>query len=64
MKNPSPGRRVWVPMVNAWRGLLLGDRITRTFDHELSYYVIGSLLWSVAIAAVFTPLAVRSYRKK
>jgi len=51
-------------MVNAWRGLLLGDRITRTFDHELSYYVIGSLLWSVAIAVVFTPLAVRSYRKK
>jgi ABC-2 type transport system permease protein len=51
-------------MVNSWRGLLLGDNITRTFDHSLSYYVIGSLLWSVAIALVFMPLAVRSYRKK
>jgi len=51
-------------MVNSWRGLLLGDNITRTFDHSLSYYIIGSLLWSVAIALVFMPLAVRSYRKK
>src|SRR4029450_3917666 len=51
-------------MVNSWRGLLLGDKVVRTLDHGLSYYVIGSLLWSVAIAAVFTPLAVRTYRKK
>ena len=51
-------------MVNSWRGLLLGDDVTRTFDHALSYYVIGSLLWTVVIALVFTPLAVRSYRKK
>ena len=24
-------------MVNSWRGLLLGDAVTRTFDHDLSY---------------------------
>jgi ABC-2 type transport system permease protein len=51
-------------MVNAWRGLLLGDDITRTFDHDLSYYVIGSLLWVVVILVVFTPLAVRAYRRR
>lgn len=50
-------------MVDAWRGLLLGDAVTRTFSHDLSYYVIGSLLWAVVIALVFTPLAMRSYRK-
>jgi ABC-2 type transport system permease protein len=51
-------------MVNSWRGLLLGDAVTRTFDHSLSYYVVGSLLWTVVILAIFSPLAVRSYRKK
>jgi ABC-2 type transport system permease protein len=51
-------------MVNAWRGLLLGDDITRTFDHDLSYYVVGSLLWVVVILILFTPLAVRAYRKR
>jgi ABC transporter DrrB family efflux protein len=51
-------------MVNSWRGLLLGDNVTRTFDHALSYYIIGSLLWTAAIVAVFMPLAVRAYRKK
>jgi hypothetical protein len=50
--------------VNAWRGLLLGNDVTRTFDHSLSYYVIGSLLWAVVIALLFTPLAMRSYRKR
>jgi ABC-2 type transport system permease protein len=51
-------------MVNAWRGLLLGDEVTRTFDHDLSYYVIGSLLWTVVILLIFTPLAARAYRKR
>jgi ABC transporter DrrB family efflux protein len=51
-------------MVNSWRGLLLGDDVTRTFDHDLSYYVVGSLLWTVVIALVFTPLAMRAYRKR
>jgi len=50
-------------MVDAWRGLLLGDAVTRTFDHALSYYVIGSLVWALVIAVVFIPLAMYSYRK-
>ncbi len=51
-------------MVNSWRGLLLGNEVTRTFDHGLSYYVVGSVLWSLVIALLFTPLAMRSYRKR
>jgi ABC transporter DrrB family efflux protein len=51
-------------MVNSWRGLLLGDAVTRTWDHSLSYYVVGSLLWSLAIVVIFTPLAVWTYRRK
>jgi ABC-2 type transport system permease protein len=50
-------------MVNSWRGLLIGDAATATFSHSLEYYVIGSLLWSVAIVLVVAPLALRSYRK-
>ena len=51
-------------MVDAGRGLLLGDAVTATFEHSLSYYVIGSLLWSLALVAVFAPLAVRAYRRR
>ena len=51
-------------MVNAGRGLLLGDAATASFDHSLRYYVIGSLLWSLALAAIFAPLAVRAYRRR
>ena len=36
---------------------------TRFFEHDLSYYVIGSLVWAAVIALVFTPLAMRAYRK-
>jgi ABC transporter DrrB family efflux protein len=57
----------WQPltfMVNAWRGLLLGDAATATFEHSLEYYVIGSLAWAVGIAIVIAPLALRAYRKR
>lgn len=43
-------RRPRTFMVNAGRGLLLGDAATATFEHGLSYYVAGSLLWSLALA--------------
>lgn len=49
-------------MVDAGRGLLLGDAATASFEHGLSYYVTGSLLWSLALLAVFAPLALRAYR--
>jgi len=51
-------------MVDAVRGLLVGDAATATFEHSLSYYVVGSLLWSLALVAVFAPLAVRGYRRR
>lgn len=56
----------WQPltfMINAWRGLVLGDPVTATFEHALSYYVTGSLLWSLALVLVVTPLALRAYRQ-
>jgi ABC-2 type transport system permease protein len=49
--------------VNSWRGLLLGDPVTRTFDHSLEYYVIGGLIWAAVLVLVFSPLALRTYRK-
>ena len=50
--------------INSWRGLLLGPSVTRSFDHELSYYVVGGLLWAVVLLLVFSPLALRAYRKR
>lgn len=50
-------------MIDAGRGLMLGDQVTRTFDHALSYYVVGSLLWTLVLVAIFAPLAVRAYRR-
>jgi ABC transporter DrrB family efflux protein len=51
-------------MVNSWRGLLLGDAVTRAFPHTLEYYVFGSLAWVVGITLVVVPLAVRAYRRR
>jgi ABC-type multidrug transport system permease subunit len=56
----------WQPltfMVDSWRGLLLGDRVTATFDHPLSFYVVGSLIWAAVLLAVSAPLVLRAYRK-
>jgi ABC-2 type transport system permease protein len=50
-------------MVDAVRGLLLDEATTATFEHGLSYYVVGSLLWSLALMLVFAPLALRAYRR-
>jgi len=55
----------WQPLtffINAWRGLLVGDPVTSTFEHSLTFYVLGSVAWSLALLAVMTPLALRSYR--
>ncbi|MFA5883747.1 MAG: ABC transporter permease [Acidimicrobiia bacterium] len=50
--------------VNSWRGLLLGDPVTRSFDHSLEYYILGGLVWAVVLVLVFSPLALRTYRKR
>lgn len=57
----------WQPltfMVNAWRGLLLGDAATSRFPHTLNFYVFGSIAWAGVIAIVIAPLALRAYRKR
>ena len=57
----------WQPlsfMVNAWRGLLLGDAASSRFPHSLNYYVFGSIIWAVVIALLIAPLALRAYRKR
>ena len=57
----------WQPltfMVNSWRGLLLGDAAIRTFDHSLSFYVVGSLVWCAGLALVGAFFALRAYRKE
>lgn len=56
----------WQPitfMVDSWRGLMLGDAFTTTLDHELGFYVVGSLLWTALLLAIAAPLALRAYRK-
>ncbi len=50
--------------VNSWRGLLLGDPVTRTYAHSLSYYIVGGLLWAAVLVVVFTPLLLRTYRRR
>ena len=50
--------------VNSWRGLLLGDPVTRTFAHSLEYYILGGLIWAAVLTLVFSPLALRTYRKR
>jgi ABC-2 type transport system permease protein len=57
----------WQPltfMVNSWRGLMLGDDMVATFDHSLGFYIVGSLVWCVALAAAGLFLALRAYRKE
>jgi len=50
--------------VNSWRGLLLGDPVTRTFAHSLQYYIVGGLIWAAVLTVIFSPLALRTYRKR
>ena len=50
-------------MVDAVRSLTQGEAAEVLLGHPASYYVGRSLLWTVAIVAVFAPLAVARYRK-
>jgi ABC transporter DrrB family efflux protein len=67
MPDPLQAFADWQPltfMVNAWRGLMLGDAATASFDHSLEFYVVGSVVWAAAIAIAVAPLALRAYRKR
>ena len=50
-------------MVDAVRSLTQGEAAEVLLGHPASYYVGRSLLWTIAIVAVFAPLAVARYRK-
>jgi ABC-2 type transport system permease protein len=52
------------PMVNAVRGLAIGSDATRLVDHSTGYYIGVSLVWTVAIFAVFGFLAVLRFGKR
>jgi ABC-2 type transport system permease protein len=50
-------------MVNAVRALTLGPEAQAVLGHTAGYYVVRSLLWSVALVVVFAPIAVARYRR-
>jgi ABC-2 type transport system permease protein len=50
-------------MVDAVRALTLGPHAEALLGHPASYFVSRALLWSLAIIAVFLPLAVARYRR-
>ncbi len=51
-------------VINSARGFMLGHDITRTYDHSLTYYIIGSLIWCAALLAIVIPLSLRAYRSR
>jgi ABC transporter DrrB family efflux protein len=50
-------------MVNAVRSLVLGGADAAGLPHSTGHWVLVSLAWSVALVAVFAPLAVARYRR-
>jgi ABC-2 type transport system permease protein len=50
-------------MVDAVRSLTQGDAARQVLGHSSGYYVTTSLLWSVALVAIFAPLAIGRYRR-
>jgi ABC transporter DrrB family efflux protein len=51
-------------MVNAVRCLCEGPRVETLLHHSTAHYVVLSLIWSVAIIAVFVPLAVARFSRR
>lgn len=50
-------------MVDAVRVLAEGPAAQKALGHSASYFTVWGLVWSVAIVAVFAPLAVARYRR-
>jgi ABC transporter DrrB family efflux protein len=48
-------------MVGAVRALALGDDAGAVLGHSAAWFTVRALLWSVAIVAVFAPLAARRF---
>lgn len=51
-------------MTNAVRSLVLGDPSLAGLSHGTGYWVLASLLWCVALMAVFGPVAVLRYGRR
>jgi ABC-2 type transport system permease protein len=50
-------------MVDSVRALTLGPHAHALLGHDTSYFVTRALIWALAIAVVFLPLAVVRYRR-
>jgi ABC transporter DrrB family efflux protein len=50
-------------VANALRGLMDGPAAANLVEHSTGHYVMTSVIWCVAITAVFAPLAIYAYRK-
>jgi ABC-2 type transport system permease protein len=50
-------------MVNAVRTLTQGAPAEALLGHPAAYFVVRSLLWSVALVALFAPLAIAKYQR-
>jgi ABC transporter DrrB family efflux protein len=51
-------------MVNTVRSLSLGSDASALLPHSTGWYAVRSLLWCVAIVAVFAPLATRRFAQR
>lgn len=51
-------------VVNAVRALSVGDGGAAMFEHSAGWYSVRAVLWSVAIAAVFVPVACRRFARR
>ena len=51
-------------MVNSIRALSLGDDAGAVLAHSAGWYIVRSIIWAVAIAVVFVPMATRIFAKK
>jgi ABC-2 type transport system permease protein len=50
-------------MVDAIRSLALGEEAAALLPHSAGWYALRAVLWCVALAAVFAPLAVRRFAR-
>ena len=52
------------PMVGSIRALSLGDGAEAALGHSAGWFAIRAVLWSVAVVAVFLPLATRRFARR
>jgi len=50
-------------LVNATRGFTLGHRSELVLGHSAGFFALRAVLWCIAIAVVFAPLAARRFSK-